>query len=293
MPTFSYPAYHTPVQMSPQGVYYFTSPSVVMIARTKTNLENIQPFLDSFDPTLGFQDYLKDDPTQLTDGTALCKFAGQLCYAAFGPKRTYHKEAQKYFTNVMSQSHGSILEGATYTFLFYGVDRAITKELCRHRSGKAISEISQRYVNGSTLRFVERASFQNDPELHQAFINRIEKAHFDYNTIGERLTALQTKGAMQVLTGDSARDLRKKVNESARACLPNETESPMVMTGNIRSWRHVIEMRASEHAEYEIRRVAYLIYKCMKEAEPILFSDYEEIESKDGVPIITTKYRKV
>jgi thymidylate synthase (FAD) len=67
----------------------------------------------------------------------------------------------------------------------------------------------------------------------------------------------------------------------------------MVMTGNIRSWRHVIEMRASEHAEYEIRRVAYLIYKCMKEAEPILFSDYEEIESKDGVPIITTKYRKV
>lgn len=287
-----YPAFHNPVQISPKGIYYFTAPSVVMIARTRTNLDGIKPFLDSFDPLLNFESYL-DDPGQLTDGTRLCKFAGQLCYMAFGPKRTFNEQVQKYFTNVMSQGHGSILEGATYSFLIYGVDRAITKELTRHRSGKAFSECSQRYVNGSILRFVERASFQNDPILHQAFIERIEKAHFDYNAIGDRLVALQLEGASQVLAADSARDLRKKVNESARACLPNETESPMVMTGNIRSWRHVIEMRASEHAEYEIRRVAVLIYRCLKQVEPILFSDYEEIPHKDGVPIITTKYRKV
>jgi len=187
----------------------------------------------------------------------------------------------------------SILEHATYSFLIYGVDRAITKELTRHRSGKAISECSQRYVSGKILRFVERASFQNDPILHQAFIERIEKAHDDYNAIGDRLAYLQSKGDSQALFGDSARDLRKKVNESARACLPNETESPIVMTGNIRSWRHVIEMRASEHAEFEIRRVAVLIYRCLKQAEPLLFADYEEIPHKDGVPVIATKYRKV
>lgn len=290
--TEEYPAFHSPVQLSPKGVYYFTAPSVVMIARTRTNLNGIKPFLGSFDPISDFESYLQDDPNQLTDGTRLCKFAGQLCYMAFGPKRTYHDQALKYFTNVMSQGHGSVVEHATYSFFIYGVDRAITKELTRHRLFN-FSEVSQRYVNGSILRFVERASFQNDPILHQAFIERIEKAHFDYNAIGDRLAALQSEGAAQVLAGDSARDLRKKVNESARACLPNETESPMVMTGNIRSWRHVIEMRASDHAEFEIRRVAVLIYRCLKQVEPVLFSDYEEIPHKDGIPVITTKYRKV
>lgn len=289
---FLYPAYHSEMKKSPKGVHYLTGPGVVLIGRTKTNLSGLQPFFEGFDPQLGFQEYLKDS-TQLTDGTRLCKFAGQLCYMAFGPKRTYNDQALKYFTNVMSQGHGSILEGATYTFLIYGVDRAITKELTRHRSGKAFSEVSQRYVNGNILRFVERASFQNDPMLHQQFIERIERSHEEYEALAKRLMGLQAEGNSQALSADSARDLRKKVNESARACLPNETESPIVMTGNIRSWRHVIEMRASDHAEFEIRRIAVLLFRCLKQVEPILFADYEEIESKDGVPVITTKYRKV
>ena len=39
--------------------------------------------------------------------------------------------------------------------------------------------------------------------------------------------------------------------------LPNATETRIVVTGNYRAWRHFIAMRATEHADVEIRRLAW------------------------------------
>ena len=38
--------------------------------------------------------------------------------------------------------------------------------------------------------------------------------------------------------------------------LPNATETRIVVTGNYRAWRHFVAMRASEHADVEIRELA-------------------------------------
>lgn len=265
-----------------------------MISMPVVNLERARWFLNGFDPDLGFQDYLKDSPFSISPAERLCKFAGQLFYMSFGTTRTMNADADRYFNNSIKKSgRGSVLEHANFSFLFYGISRSLTHELVRHRGGFAYSPVSQRYVDGKALRFVERPNDAVDPELHYKFMDRIDRAAKEYKEKAQRLLVLQKDGSHGILIGEAKRDRRKKVNQSARSLLPNETEAPIVTTANVRSWRHFLEMRASEHAEVEIRALAYRAFLCLKHAAPILFNDYKEKELSDGTRVLKTKYRKV
>lgn len=139
---------------------------------------------------------------------------------------------------------------------------------------------------------MERPEYQNVPDLHERFLKRIDAAALEYENIAKRLIELQTSGE-QILSAEAKTDLRKKVQQCARSVLPNETEAPIVVTGNVRAWRHFIEMRANEHAETEIREVAFRIFLCLVLVESILFDDYEIKKLSDGTHAVTTKYRKV
>jgi thymidylate synthase (FAD) len=50
----------------------------------------------------------------------------------------------------------------------------------------------------------------------------------------------------------------------------------MVMTGNLRAWRHFLVMRSSRHAEAEIRRLAEAIYCVVQPIAPTVFADLQE-----------------
>lgn len=286
-----FPAIHSPVHYSPVGALYLLKPGVVLIARPNTNLGGLAGFLDGFDPSLHFSEYL-DDPTNLPDGSQLCKVAGQVCYMSFGPKRTFNEQAERYFNNLKSSGHGSVFEHATFSLLLYGISRSLTHELIRHRAGFGYSQLSQRFVSGRMLRFVERPEYQGDADLHAQFLQRIERAASEYTALTERLLEMQQAG-VNILSAEAKTDLRKKVQQSARSVLPNETEAPMVVTGNARAWRHVIEMRASAHAETEIRELAVRIFLCLRLVDPILFGDYTLEQLSDGTYTVKSEYEKV
>jgi thymidylate synthase (FAD) len=286
-----FPAIHSPVHYSPGGALYLLKPGVVLIARPNTNLGGLAGFLDGFDPSLHFSEYL-DDPTNLPAGSQLCKVAGQVCYMSFGPKRTFNEQAERYFNNLKSSGHGSVFEHATFSLLLYGISRSLTHELIRHRAGFGYSQLSQRFVSGRMLRFVERPEYQDDADLHAQFLQRIERAASEYTALTERLLEMQQAG-VSILSAEAKTDLRKKVQQSARSVLPNETEAPMVVTGNARAWRHVIEMRASAHAETEIRELAVRIFLCLRLVDPILFGDYTLEQLSDGTYTVKSEYEKV
>ena len=286
-----YPAIDSPAFATEQGTPYLCAPGVALLARPQPNLANLADFLGGFDPKLQFSSYL-DDPDELPPGAQICKTAGQLCYASFGPKRTMNVAADRYFNNIKESGHGSVLEHANYTFLFYGISRSVTHELVRHRSGFAYSQISQRYVSGSVLRFVERPEFAQNAELHQLFNRRIDVAAQEYAQIAEKLLAQQKEGA-ELLFAEVKTDLRKKVQQTARAVLPNETEAPIIVTGNARAWRHFLEMRANPHAEIEIRVLAFRTYLCLVAVDPVLFGDYRVTALADGTFGVETEYVKV
>jgi len=274
------------VFITSQGTRYLKEPGVVLLSKPFVDLSGMAAFLDDLD----FGDYL-NDPTELPSGTQLCKTAGQLCYMSFGEKRTKNIDAEKYFHNIISSGHHSVLEHANYTFMLYGVSRSLTHELVRHRMF-SYSQVSQRYISGKMLRFVERPEYQNDEMLHKIFEDRIDRVSSEYASLAYGLLLRQEAGE-DILSAELKTDLRKKVNQAARSCLPNETEAPIVMTGNIRAWRHFLEMRASEHAETEIRAVAMKVFYLLQATEPILFADYEVVYLADGTEAVRTKYRKV
>jgi thymidylate synthase (FAD) len=288
--TDGFPAIHSPVYHTKAGTAYLRTPGVVMLARPRTNVAGLAGFLDGFDPVLGFPAYL-DDPTSLPDSSQLCKTAGQVCYSSFGPRRTTNENAAAYFERLTSAGHGSVLEHANFSFLLYGISRSVTHELVRHRAGVGFSQISQRYVSGAVLRFVERPEYQEDEELHRLFEERADRAAAEYAALADRLLERQEGGA-SMLTADYKTDARKKVQQTARSLLPNETEAPMVFTGNVRALRHIVEMRADAHAESEIRNLAVRIFLCLVTADPILFGDYRIGELPDGTFTVTTEHRK-
>ncbi len=287
----SLPVLPAPVLHTPGGVPYLQRPGVAVLAVPTVDVTALQGFLDGFDPELHFGAYL-DDPTLLPDGTQLAKTAGQACYASYGPKRTQNAEAERYLHDIMESGHGSVLEHPNYSLHVYGVSRSLTHELVRHRAGMAYSQLSQRYVSGRVLRFVERPEFAADPELHEEFIQDIEHANRRYEQTAQKLYERQAQG-MGILSAKEKTDLRKKVQQTARAKLPNEAEASLVVTGNVRAWRHIIAMRANPHADTEIRAFAVAVYRVLSSLDPLFFTDMELALHTDGTHIVNVAYPKV
>jgi len=285
-----------------RGTAYLKEPGVSLVAHTAFDPRAATPFINSYDDTFDAADYENDwtapeydgDPDaslKIDDGAALCKLAGQLCYLSFGEKRTRNAEAKTYFNNIKAQAHGSVLEHASYSFIIWGIDRACSHELVRHRAGFAYSQLSQRYVSGKTLRFVERPEYQNDERLHFEFESWIDKAREQYDMRAELLlgSMVNTHDLWEKFTPT---ERRKAVNQAARNCLPNETETALVVTGNARAWRHFLEMRGSQHADRPIATVALRVLDVLRQVSPVLFGDYVVGKVGDREDI-STQYRKV
>ncbi len=287
-----FPAIHVPVLQTAAGTPYLREPGVALLAKPDVSLAGMQGFLEGYDPNFKFEEYL-NDPDILPPAETLLKAAGQTCYASWGPGRSWNKDAAKYLDHIKSSGHGSVLEHANFSFLLYGISRSNSHEGVRHRAGTAFSQLSQRYVSGRVLRFVERPSYVASEKLHARFERRIDFLAKEYAEISEELYAMQAAGENAILSADQKTDLRKKVQQEARSVLPNETETVMVLTGNVRSWRHMIEMRANGGAEVEIRGTFYRLFHCLKLVAPLLFNDYEIVQQPDGTCVVATPYRKV
>ena len=75
----------------------------------------------------------------------------------------------------------------------------------------------------------------------------MESASESYTALVEGLEAVLPRERF-----DSATDRRKAIRQAARSVLPNATETKIFVTGNVRAWRHFIEMRATPFADWEI-----------------------------------------
>jgi thymidylate synthase (FAD) len=81
--------------------------------------------------------------------------------------------------------------------------------------------------------------------------------------------------------------------EAARGVLPNSTETKIVVTANARAWRTMLELRAGEGAEQEIRRLAVMLIRLMQSEAPAFFSDFEIYTAEDRREAGRIAYHKV
>jgi thymidylate synthase (FAD) len=217
-------------------------------------------------------------------GEQLVEAGGRLCYLSFGKGRKTNAE---YVGNILEQKHGSVLEHAVWNFIIAGVSRSFTHELIRHRAGWGYSQLSQRYVDESEANYVEPEIIAEDPELHQLWLRAIETSHTAYLQLTERLTQKLAE------RGEKGTHRRKLARQAARSVLPNATETMIFVTANARALRHFIELRGSEFAETEIRRVALEFLRIMQREAPNLFGDYRIERLEDGTEVARTDWEKV
>src|SRR5213079_265628 len=86
---------------------------------------------------------------------------------------------------------------------------------------------------------------------------------------------------------------RKMAREAARSVLPNATEVKIVVSGNARAWRTMLELRSSEGAELEIRRMAIACLRVLQREAPALFADFEIYLADDKHDAARVAYHKV
>jgi thymidylate synthase (FAD) len=219
-----------------------------------------------------------------TDGERLAEFAGRLCYMS--QHNPAGRSTREYLDNIKKQGHGSVLEHANYSLLLEGVSRSLTHELVRHRAGFSYSQLSQRYVDESQAAFVVPPAMLADEALVTAWRAQIEGAQASYVALVAQLMERLGWVADKV-------HRRKMAREAARGVLPNSTETKIVVTGNARAWRTMLELRASEAAELEIRRAAIAILRLLRGEAPAFFSDFEIYQAEDRREAARIAYHKV
>ena len=219
-----------------------------------------------------------------TDGERLAEFAGRLCYMSqHNPAK---RATREYLENIKKQGHGSVLEHANYSILLEGVSRSLTHELVRHRAGFAYSQLSQRYVDESEANFVIPPAVSGEEALESAWRAQVESAQAVYVDLVAKL--MERYGWVQ----DKVHR-RKMAREAARAVLPNATETKIVVTANARAWRTMLELRSSEGAELEIRRMAVAVLRLLQGEAPGFFSDFEIYTGEDRREAARITYHKV
>jgi thymidylate synthase (FAD) len=253
---------------------------VFLVGETRAVDDGLSAFLEH----AGVTRWATDAPS---DAEKLCEVFGRLCYRSFepglNPNVTRVREGNdRYLANILKAGHGSVLEHASVNFIFADVSRVFTHELVRHRAGTAISQESLRYVRLEDLSAWAPLHIRESEEGMALFVKTVEQLE----TVQKQLADLFE------IAGEKSFDRKKKLTSAFRRLAPIGLATTIGWSTNLRTLRHVVEMRTDPHAEEEIRLVFGRVFEIVRERFPNLFADYE-VERVDGLPWVKTEYRKV
>lgn len=218
--------------------------------------------------------------TEADGGPALVEFAGRACYQSWSKPNPRTATNAGYLRHIIDVGHFSVLEHASVSFYITGISRSCTHELIRHRHF-SYSQLSQRFVPEHDAQIVVPPGLEDDPDLRDILEAAADASRAAYIELLARLEAKFADQPNAVLR-------RKQARQAARAVLPNATETRIVVTGNYRAWRHFIAMRATEHADVEMRRVSIACLRQLIDAAPAVFSDFQITTLSDGTEVATS-----
>jgi thymidylate synthase (FAD) len=222
--------------------------------------------------------------TDADGGPALVEFAGRACYQSWSKPNPRTATNAAYIRHIIDVGHFSVLEHASVSFYITGISRSCTHELIRHRHF-SYSQLSQRFVPEHDSQVVVPPGMEDDPELQEIFTAAADASRATYT---ELLAKLEAKFMGDEPGNKSAVLRRKQARQAARAVLPNATETRIVVTGNYRAWRHFVAMRASEHADVEMRRLAIECLRQLIVVAPQVFADFDITRLSDGSEVATS-----
>ena len=181
------------------------------------------------------------------------ELCGRVCYKS--ESKIKEGSAEKFVATIIKNGHESVIEHVSFTVKFI-VDRGVSHEMVRHRLA-SYSQESTRYCNYSKDDFQSEITFIEPYYLAEGSpgwmewmlaMEAAEKAYFNLLNIGHS-------------------------PQEARAVLPNSLKTEVMMTANLREWRHFLKVRTSKAAHPQIREVAIPLLHKLQRLIPVVFDD--------------------
>ena len=199
-----------------------------------------------------------ENPEELNEMGVLRRLekAGRTCYKSEGNIGV--DSASDFIRRIMALGHESILEHEKVTVRIV-CDRGVTHEIVRHRIA-SYSQESTRYCNYSGARFggvitvIQPCFWEENTKMYDLWFAAMEHAESIY---------------LQLLKDGAS-------PQEARSVLPNALKTEIVVTYNLREWRHFLRLRCSKKAHPQMREIACAILSVFKEKLSVIFGDIPE-----------------
>ena len=190
------------------------------------------------------------------DGAAILKRleqCGRVCYKS--EAKITDTSAPAFVAGIIKRGHEAVLEHCSFTVKFI-CDRGVSHEIVRHRLASYCQE-STRYCNyskegfGSEITVIKTCFWPDDSDemCEWRSAMRLTESHY--------FSLLQFGATPQ----------------EARSVLPNSLKTEVVMTANIREWRHFLKLRCSPAAHPQMREVALILLEKVHTLIPVCFDD--------------------
>lgn len=195
----------------------------------------------------------------LPDGASVLKLielAGRTCYKSEDMMAA--DSADAFVGRIVASKHHSVLEHSSCTVRFV-CDRGVSHELVRHRLA-SFSQESTRYANyskdkfGNEITVIKPPFWAEDSEAYGLWLQAMQQAEATY-------LALLAMGAKP---------------QEARSVLPNSLKTEVVMTANLREWRHVLDLRCGKPSHPQIRQIMLPLLAELKDRVAVVFDDIHE-----------------
>ena len=171
----------------------------------------------------------------------------------------YIKEgsAERLVKSLIDRGHEAMLEHYSFSVKFV-CDRGVSHEIVRHRVASFAQE-STRYCNyskdkfGNELTFIKPCFWGEYSHEYISWCESMRDAEIKYFEL-----------------------LKLEVTpEQARSVLPNSIKTEIVMTSNLREWRHFLKLRTAQAAHPQMRELTIPLLKELKKKIPVMFDDIE------------------
>ena len=180
---------------------------------------------------------------------------GRVCYKS--EDKITEESAKNFITNIIKSGHESVIEHEKITVKII-CDRGVTHEIVRHRIA-SYSQESTRYCNyskdkfGNELTVIKPLFWNDDSKEYKLWEKSMRYAEEIYNNM--------------IQLGCSAQE--------ARSVLPNSLKTEIVVTMNLREWRHFFILRTANKAHPQMKEIACMILNEFKQIIPVIFDDID------------------
>lgn len=178
---------------------------------------------------------------------------GRVCYKS--ENLITEDSAEKFIGNILKRGHESVIEHEKISVKMV-CDRGVTHEIVRHRVA-SYSQESTRYCNyqkdkfGNELTFIKPVFWKEDSPEYALWKESMQQIEDQYMKLIEM--------------GASAQE--------ARSILPNSLKTEIVVTMNLREWRHFFRLRTASAAHPQIREIAGMVLEEFRRQIPVVFDE--------------------